>query len=318
MNERDLLRHIYDRSDALAAFPQVLLGPGDDCAVLGIPPAGRILLTVDHLVEARHFPRFTAEPTRDVLDLIARKALARSVSDIAAMGGSPLASLATACLPPAFPQPLADHLFDRMNHWAAHWRAPLIGGDIAQSAATAAGDPPPLVLTTTLIGLPHPARGPVLRSTAREGDGIFVTGSLGNSFASGRHVTFEPRLPEAAWLCAQGPHAPSAMIDLSDGLGLDSHRLGAASNLTLVIDAALIPRHTDCADWRSACADGEDYELLFTAPADADFSPLLRALGTAVTRIGRVHAGRSPGSVIQTPDGQTLDGQTLGWNHGDA
>lgn len=314
MIESELLRHIYSRSAGLTRFPQVLVGPGDDCAVIRSPSGDPLLLTVDHLVEGRHFARLPNSPARPALDRIARKAISRSISDIAAMGGTPLASLATACLSPDFPQPIADDLFDRMNHWAASWNAPLIGGDISSSPDHASQAP--LILTTTVIGIPHPARGPIRRSTARTGDAIFVTGALGNSLASGRHLTFEPRLREAAWICNQ-PTAPSAMIDISDGLGRDASRIAIASNVRLVIDAVLLPIHPDCPDYTHACSDGEDYELLFTAPAALDISAFTNSTGTQLTRIGIVEHG-PPGCTIISPSGQPLDGCAMGWDHGRA
>ncbi len=307
MIESDLLAHIYARAASLASFPQVEVGPGDDCAVIACPESRRILLTVDQLVEGRHFERLDPSFTRAPIDAIARKAVARSISDIAAMAGAPTATLATACLPAGFPQAIAGELFDRVNHWAAHFGSPLVGGDIACSAAGT-----PLVLTTTVIGAPHPMRGPVLRSTARPGDNVYVTGALGGSLASGRHLTFEPRLAEARWLASNLGAGLTSMIDLSDGLGLDASRIARASRARLTIQASLVPRHADCPDWRHACSDGEDYELLFTASPG---SVITSADRTPVTHIGRVEAGE-PGCTIVDPQGSPIDGAGMGWVHG--
>ncbi|MCA9311688.1 MAG: thiamine-monophosphate kinase, partial [Phycisphaerales bacterium] len=241
--ETELLRHIYRRSADLAGHPCIALGPGDDAALLHLPAA--TLVTVDQLVEGRHY-----RPDLDV-DLVARKAVARSVSDIAAMGGRPLAGFATACLRSDFRE--ADHLFDRMSHWARCWAAPLAGGDIATG-------PGPTVLTVTMLGELPDGVPPVLRSGARAGDRVVVTGALGGSLASGRHARFEPRLAEAAWL--QTHARPTAMLDISDGLGRDAGRLAEASGVRIVLEAARLPRHAEVADWRRAASDGEDYELL--------------------------------------------------------
>src|SRR5262245_9051931 len=120
MRETALLSHIFRRSAGLcAAYPHVLVGPGDDCAVLAPPGGGQLLLKVDQLVEGRHF----APPPRTPIDLIARKSIARALSDIAAMGGTPSAALAAATLPAGCGY--ADELFDRMAHWARHWGCPL-------------------------------------------------------------------------------------------------------------------------------------------------------------------------------------------------
>jgi thiamine-monophosphate kinase len=311
MRESDLLSHIYKRTEDLrAAFPQVVEGPGDDCAVIRTPSADQMLLTVDHLVEGRHFEMLDLVNKRWMLDLIARKAVARSISDIAAMGGSPTAALATACLPPGFPQDAADELFDAMDRWARHWKCPLVGGDIA---VTSREKPGPLVLTVTGIGTPHAARTSVLRSTAHAGDLLYVTGTLGGSLSSGRHLRFEPRTAEARFLCdALGP-ALTAMIDVSDGLGRDAGRLASASGLRLEFRAAQLPLSPAASDWRAAASDGEDYELLFTAHPNARVPATCPDTGTPITLIGRAVGGQ--GCVIQLSDGAQVDALNLGWDH---
>lgn len=292
MSESELLAHIAARSADLAArFPNLIVGPGDDCALVRTPSGDHLLLTVDHLVEGRHFD--SSSP----IDLIARKALARSVSDIAAMAGTPLWTLATGALPPAYPH--ADTLFDQMSRWARHWQCPLVGGDISSTSG-------PLVLTVTIIGAPHP-RGSVLRSAAQPGDALYVTGTLGHSLRSGRHLTFEPRLREARQL-ADTLADLHAMMDISDGLGRDASRIAAASGVRIDIEAALLPCSPG-ADWRSAMSDGEDYELLFTASGEVPPD----VAGTPITRIGRISAGA--GCFVTTPDGAVLDASTMGWDH---
>jgi thiamine-monophosphate kinase len=314
-SESDLHRSIFARSAGLSArFPRILLGPGDDCAAIHAHanPSRPLFLTVDQLVEGRHF----APIPRTSIDLIARKAIARSVSDIAAMAGSPAFALATGLLPPNCPY--ADELCERLAHWALHFRCPLIGGDIASSSADA---PCPLVLTTTLIGDAHPARGPVTRSGAQRGDDVYVTGRLGNSFASGRHLTFEPRVREAIALAdALGPDL-HAMLDISDGLGRDAARIAEASHFGIALEAAAVPLHADVSDPLRALSDGEDYELLFTARAGAPVphqlpASLTGAPPTPVTRIGRVveHAA-GPRCTVLLPDGRVLDASAMGWEH---
>ncbi len=298
--ENELLKHIAARSaDLSSVFPQVLVGPGDDCAVV---QAGgeRLLLTVDQVVEGRHF-------TRDLgLDLIARKAVARSISDIAAMGGRPMWGLATGALPADFGE--GDALFDAMARWAKHWGAPLIGGDISTTDG-------PLLLTVTVVGSADASRGPVLRSGARVGDGVYVSGRLGGSLASGRHATFEPRIAVGSALVAALGANLTAMMDLSDGLGVDGMRLARASGVRLEIEAGALPVHEDvvacrgAAAWKHALGDGEDYELLFTARGDV---PTVAA-GVQVTRIGQVVAGE--GCVVRL-DGAWVDASGLGWEHG--
>jgi thiamine-monophosphate kinase len=301
MQEKELLRHIGKRSaDLGATFSCVEVGPGDDCAVVGVP--ARVLLKVDQVVEGRHFVRGTA------MDSVARKAIARAVSDVAAMAGTPIAAMASVVLPQGFQG--ADELFDRMSHWARHFGCPLVGGDIVIDARDG------LVLSVSVVGTLHATRGAVLRSGARAGDGVYVTGRLGGSFEQatglGRHLTFEPRVREATILATTIGERLHAMMDLSDGLGLDSGRLAEASGVRLEMNADAIPLACGVRDWIQACGDGEDYELLFTAATGA--SPERCPLdGTLVTRIGRVVSGS--GSVVK--DGAALiDVTNLGYEHG--
>ncbi len=292
MRESELLAHIYQRSTSLGEH--VVVGPGDDCAVVRLTDNGpAALLTTDQLVEGRHYNADTP------LDLVARKAIARSISDIAAMGGSPVCALAAATINSEFTQ--ANELFDAMARWALRWSCPLVGGDIAIADG-------PTVLTTTVIGTPHRDRGAVLRSQARSGDLVCVTGSLGNSLATGRHLSFEPRLLEGAALCDAFGNKLGAMIDLSDGLGRDAGRIAAASGVRLTLESSLLPR-AEGADWRSALQDGEDYELCFTLRGEAP----AELAGTPVTVVGVVDAGS--GCRVRTPDGEFIDGAAMGWDH---
>ena len=289
-----------------ASFGLVEVGPGDDCAVVRVAPSpgatggGRLLLTVDQLVEGRHF-----DPATHV-DLIARKAIARSISDIAAMAGTPAWALAAGVIPDGYPH--ADALFDSMHRWARHWGAPLVGGDIASAPKGS-----PLVLSVTVGGLPHSSRGPVTRSGARPGDEVWVTGRFGGSLASARHLKFEPRLREAAWLADTLGNNLHAMIDVSDGLGRDAGRIAAASSVRIEIESTRVPRHADVADAMRALADGEDYELCFTAAAGRLGS--LRAPDdlAPVSMIGRVVSGA--GCVTVDGAGGTQDVAELGWDH---
>ncbi len=303
MREDELLAKIADRSSGLAGrFGQVVIGPGDDCAVVRV---GRqeMLLTVDQVVEGRHFRAGTS------LDLVARKAVARSVSDIAAMAGTPVCIVATAALRPGMKQEEAEELYLALKQWAGRWGCPLVGGDTA--SLPRAEDP--MVLTVTAMGLPHEKRGSVLRSGAREGDGVYVTGVLGATFDGatglGKHLMFEPRIREARWLADTLGDRLHAMMDLSDGLGRDAGRMARASGIRIEIDAADIPRAPGAGDWKRAAGEGEDYELVFAAEGEV----AARAdNGLSVTRIGRVLSGA--GCVVM--DGaDAVDATRLGWEH---
>lgn len=300
MRESDLHEHIYRRVGDLAArFPQVVQGPGDDCAAVRSPEDGLTLLTVDQVIEHRHFAPGTS------VDLIARKAVARSISDIAAMAGTPAWSLAAGVLPVGYPH--ARELTDAMHRWAEHWGAPMVGGDIAVGPRGG-----PLVLTVTVGGVVHPQRGPVRRDAARPGDEVWVTGALGGSLASGRHLTFEPRVRDAAFLASTLGADLHAMIDLSDGLGRDAGRIATASRVRIELDAAAIPRQPEVRDARAALADGEDYELCFTAAAAAAL-PAHTPDGTPLTRIGRVIEGQP--DCVANLDGRWASVSDLGWDH---
>lgn len=327
MRESDLLRLIRERSRDLG--PGVLLGPGDDCAVLdpavasgigggegGDSGGGVLLVTVDQVIEDRHFKGPLGAAPADgggragaaAIEDVARKAVARSVSDIAAMGGRPLWALATGALPPRLSQTQADQLFEAMARWARHWGCPLVGGDIALLGNDGEH---PAVLTVTVIGAAHPARGPVRRDGARAGDSVYVTGRIGGSLASGRHLSFEPRVREGWWLAGTLGPTLHAMIDLSDGLGRDAARIAEASGARLEIGEAAVPMHAGYGP--SNLGDGEDYELLFTAAPGADVPTACPETGTALTRIGRVVAGS--GCVLVARDGSARDAASLGWDH---
>lgn len=310
-SESDLLDHIRDRSAALhglaGAFGEIVVGPGDDCAVIREPGGGLLLIGVDQLVESRHF-----EPGTEI-DLVARKAVARAVSDIAAMGGRPCWGLATGLLPDGFGH--GDALFDAMSRWANHWGCPLIGGDIAFGSTS---EKSPLSLTVTVAGRMAPGVEPLLRSGARDGDELWLTGQVGGSFESGWHLRFDPRLEAGVAAASARVHAA---IDLSDGLGRDAARVGVASGVRLEIEAARLPASHRCPGWQEAVSEGEDYELLIAAPTrhpgveEPPFAaepPLIGPIG--IVRVCR--GGEPPGATIIDPHGVGHDAGGLGWDHG--
>ena len=301
MRESQLHEHIFAAAaDLSGVFPHVLLGPGDDCAVVRTPSGDQVLLKVDQVVEGRHFTAQTP------VDLIARKAIARAVSDIAAMAGEPRWGLASAVLPPA--EARAKDLCDRLSFWARRFNCPLVGGDLATGMPGS-----PLLLSITVGGVPSPGRGPVTRDGARDEDELWVTGRIGSSLPSGRHLSFEPRIAEARFLADTLAGDLHAMIDISDGLGRDAGRLAARSRARIVIDADLVPLHTDAPDVLQACRDGEDYELLFAAAPGT----MARAMAgwrfdIPCTRIGRVESGT--GCLLRFR-GQAIEAAGLGWDH---
>jgi thiamine-monophosphate kinase len=235
----------------LPTTPDVRVGAGDDCAVLAGPPGGPDqLLKTDCLVEGVHFAPDT-DPA-----LAGRKAMNRTLSDIAAMAGKPVAALVTLVLPPDRSVGWVTRLYRGLNAAAGRAGVAVVGGETASSGRPGSA----AVVSVSLLGKSGP-RGAVLRSGARPGDTLFVTGRLGGSLPSGRHLKFTPRLREAEWLARH--LGPTAMMDLSDGLAQDLPRLAARSGVGFELDLAALPRHRGCSVGQAVC-DGEDYELLFT------------------------------------------------------
>jgi len=214
---------------------------GDDCAIL----PGGLLLTCDPVIEGIHFRKTT--PPRQ----IGWKAMARNLSDIAAMGGQPRYAVVSLGLRPTTSVHYVQQLYAGMNAVAGKFACRIVGGDTAHVRGEQ-------FIVVTVLG--HADR-PVLRSGAKVGDIVFVTGKLGGSFRSGKHLTFTPRIREGRQL-ARYAHA---MLDISDGLASDLHRLVESSRVGFDIDSQKIPGRLP-----GALTDGEDFELLFTvAPRDA-------------------------------------------------
>ncbi len=225
---------------------RVLVGVGDDCAVLrGDQKNHFLLFKTDAVVEGVHFSRQTKP------EWIGRKALARALSDLAAMGASPLAAVITLGLPATESVRRLRAIYRGIERVANHHGVNLVGGETTRARQ--------LFLNVALLGECRGYR-PVLRSGAKVGDMIFVTGRLGATQVR-RHLVFEPRLAEGKWL-AQHKMA-SSLMDLSDGLGADLPRLARASHVDFHLDHAAIPLARG-ATVKMAFNDGEDYELLFT------------------------------------------------------
>jgi thiamine-monophosphate kinase len=225
---------------------RVLVGVGDDCAVLrGEGRDHYLLFKTDVVVEAVHFTSKTSAQA------IGRKALARALSDLAAMGASPLAAVITLGVTANESPERLRGIYRGLESTAKKYGVELVGGETTRARQ--------LFLNVALLGECRGYR-PVLRSGARTGDFIFVTGRLGATQAR-HHLTFAPRLAEGQWLARR--KLASAMMDLSDGLGADLPRLARVSGVAFQIDEKAIPRARG-ASLQSALNDGEDYELLFT------------------------------------------------------
>lgn len=225
---------------------RVLVGVGDDCAVLrGEGKNHFLLFKTDVVVEGVHFSH-EAKP-----QWIGRKALTRALSDLAAMGASPLAAVVTLGIPPNESVRRLRAIYRGLEQTAKRYRVDLVGGETTRARQ--------LFLNMALLGECRGYR-PVLRSGAQAGDLIFVTGKLGATQAR-RHLLFEPRLAEGQWLARN--RLASALMDLSDGLGADLPRMARASRVDFRLDPKAIPLARG-STISMAVNDGEDYELLFT------------------------------------------------------
>lgn len=302
MNEFELIARLTAH---LPTNPTVIVGAGDDCAVLdfGLPDHW-LLFKTDAIVEGVHFEA-TARPER-----IGHKALARCLSDIAAMAGEPTAALITLALPPEFDIARVDGVYAGLNAHARRHGVAVVGGETTTN-------PERLLISIALLG--RVARGrALLRRGALPDDALFVTGELGGSLA-GKHLEFEPRLVEARWLADSFP--VHAMIDLSDGLAGDLRHLLAAGQVGAELHAEAIPISAAArrrareqsgarAPLAAALADGEDFELLFALPK-THAVPLLDAWKTRfptlrLTCIGRISS--RPGLRLHDRGGvRTLD-----------
>jgi thiamine-monophosphate kinase len=274
----------------------IAFGVGDDAAVLRVPGSAELLLVaIDAIVAGTHFT------LDDDLARVGWKAVAVNVSDIAAMGGRPTHAVLSVTVPRTLPFTRVSELLEGIARAADHWHCAVIGGD------TVGG--PALSVSLTVLGRVAPEHV-CYRHGARPGDRLAVTGPLGGSLASGRHLDVQARLAEAQWLVSHCK--PSAMIDLSDGLARDATRVARAGNVQLCLDAKAVPLADRCTI-EQALFDGEDFELLCAFPPGALSAAQRDAFAAACGRplhvIGRVCAGTP--SVL-------LDGQSLpdgGFDH---
>jgi thiamine-monophosphate kinase len=268
MNEFELIARL---TQSLPTNATTVLGPGDDCAILDLGLPDRwLLFKTDAIVEGVHF-NSTAAPVK-----IGHKALARCLSDFAAMAGSPTHALITLALPTNFKVDFIEAIYGGMNALATRHRVAVVGGETTTN-------PERMLISVAVLGTVAKDRC-ILRSGAKAGDAIFVSGELGGS-PSGKHLDFEPRLAEAEWLAEN--FSIHAMMDISDGLAGDLPHMLNRSNVgaELLSDAIPVSRAAKLAarakppakpPLLAAMTDGEDFELLFTI-ASHDAVPLLDA-----------------------------------------
>ncbi len=314
----------------LAMRPEVLVGVGDDCAVLSLGGEQVVLATCDTLLDGEHFLRRVATPEQ-----IGRRAMAANLSDIASMGGWPRCALISLLLPADLPTIFIDGVYYGLRTEAERYGAVIVGGNITGSSLFG--------IDITLLG--QAQRGQeLLRSGARPGDALLVTGTLGEA-AAGLYVLLHPELevplPIARRLKAAQltpvPRVPegrllarldmvTAMLDVSDGLAGDLGHLCERSGVGARLDEAALPIPETVStaaqlagqnplDW--ALFGGEDYQLLFTAPRAAVpriIETLWIATGTAVTLIGEIVPPEA-GLTLRDRAGFIRPLAARGWDH---
>jgi thiamine-monophosphate kinase len=315
--EFDLIRRFLAGGAGEGTRADVRVGVGADCA--GRAGNG-IALSTDMSVEGVHFRRDWLAPRE-----IGWRAAAAALSDLAAIAARPIGILVSLGVPKEDAGDFAVEVMEGCREAAEYAGGTLLGGDLARS-------PGPLVVDVTVVG---EAPRPVLRSGARHGDEVWVTGDLGGSAACveallagkaphpGARERFAhpvPRVREAQWLLGRG--VPTAMVDLSDGLAGDACHLAAASGVAVLLVPELIPVHP-AARRRSrprtlqlALGGGEDYELCFTAPVGSvqpHEAAFRRAFGVRLSCVGRLGGG--DGVWFVDAEGHRTSPGIDGWQH---
>lgn len=333
VSELALIEKIRRQAAAAAPYSRSLrLGIGDDCAILGPSAGHEICVTTDFSLEGVHFRR-DWHPAESA----GHRCLARGLSDLAAMGAEPLAVFLSLAVPAGVPSAWIDGFFEGLLALARRHRAPLAGGDIARSPAL----PGQLgLIAADIVAVGQLPRGEArLRSAARPGDLLYVTGALGGSaaellalarrqrgFGSGRQgVTEHPHLyPQPRIAVGRRLRTLAhAMIDISDGLSTDLTHICEESKVSAVLDEATLPIHSLALRSRKsghaplslALHGGEDYELLFTAAPGTRIPRTIA--GVPIHRIGilRRPAPGRPRILLGTRQGAPTPVLPRGWEH---
>jgi thiamine-monophosphate kinase len=311
LNEKQLIERIRRKAGRLGA--RVEVGIGDDCAVLRLPAGHETLVTTDFSLEGVHFRR-EWHPA----DSVGHRCLARGLSDIAAMGGTPRAAFLSLALPADLPQSWVDGFVGGLIKLAKRYSVELAGGDTAQS--------PDGVLADIVVLGSVPRGQAILRSGARPGDLIYVTGNLGAAIgdlqqlragkklrpeAHRKHFYPEPRI--AVGQVLREKKLASAMIDISDGLSTDLSHICEESGVGAEIDADALPLAARFGGraLELALHGGDEYELLFTAHAKQLIPKAI--VGVKITQIGEVV--RSKQMKLLQPDGSSASLVPSGWQH---
>jgi thiamine-monophosphate kinase len=311
-SERSLIRQIRRQAGALTN-QAVKTGIGDDCAVLRLKPGYELLVTTDLCLEDVHFRRAWHPPAA-----VGHRCLTRGLSDIAAMGGEPLACFLSLGLPADLPPTWLNGFLRGLLALARRYKIQLAGGDVSSA---------PLITADIIVTGQIPSGTAILRSGANPGDCIYVTGALGGSAAtlkqllagkkikpekSNPHFYPTPRLEVGNWL--RKHQFATAMIDISDGLSVDLSHICDESGVGALLTFNKIPVGNS-ANIELAFHGGEDYELLFTASKRAKIPT--RIAGVVVTKIGEIRNRRDYSSAIQIlgDNGKVRPLHQRGWEH---
>ncbi len=303
------------RASAARPKGKVRLGIGDDCAILQPPAGHEVLVTTDFCLEGRHFRRDWHTP-----ESAGHRCLARGVSDLAAMGGKPLAAFLSLALPASTDREWVDGFFRGLRALAEEVAVPLAGGDTAQSHSEH------ILADIVLVGS-APAGKALRRSTAHAGDLLYVTGRIGGSAAelislqlglkqesNKEHPQLFPQPRLAVGESLRRRNLATACIDISDGLSTDLQHLCKESGLSAEISLPALPVHPLAAGKvQLALHGGEDYELLFSARPSVKMPRSI--CGVPVTQIGRFVRLRSPQMTQLDERGRQTELVTGGWEH---
>jgi len=265
--------------EKLKTDSSVIVGSGDDCAVLRFNSRMYQLFTCDMIVEGVDFT------SRDDQYLVGRKALAISISDIAACAGRPKHAVVSLGLPRNLTVKKVDKIADGIFDLARKYGINIVGGDISGALR--------LTIDVSMLGLVE-KKNLCLRSTAKHGDVIFVTGPLGGSI-KGKHLKFIPRLKEARFLVEH--FKINSMIDISDGLAQDLWHILEQSKVSAALYESLVPLSRQSRGLSDALYSGEDFELLFTA-SRKEAGKIYAAKRYKFFPIGEINPGSSGLSLI--------------------
>jgi thiamine-monophosphate kinase len=280
------------------------VGIGDDMARIQLGDDSSILVTTDMLLDGVHF-----DLQKTTLEQVGYKAMAVSLSDCAAMATVPVAAVVSVALPKGYGQKELKQLHKGITAAGDKFDCALVGGDI-----TCWPDEKPLAISVAMLSRAA-GNSPVRRSSAKVGDSICVTGSLGGAVKR-KHLEFEPRVKEAIRIAQMV--VVNSMIDVSDGLSSDLNRICKASGVGAIVDAELIPMSDEGNESEqplsSALNDGEDFELLFTLTQDECKRLLERWDGPVpISKIGEITDTKK--MQIKMPDGLIKGLQPGGYDH---